>query len=245
MSQRFDDCVKVVLAHEGGFVDDPRDPGGATNMGISLRYARSLGSMLDLNGDGTVDRTDIIEITAEKAKMVYRNWFWKDVRGDELPAGVDLVVFDFAVNSGAGRAIKALQKTLGVAVDGVFGPATKEALKRATPESIIIGVSSERIKFLSSLKTWDTYKNGWGRRVAETREYALAMIGRPAMTVAEAAATDGGKATITVASIGLVSTALAQAEPALRVLGSMTPWVAIALIGAALVGALIWRSKKA
>lgn len=245
MSRRFEDCVALVLAHEGGFVDDPRDPGGATNYGISLRYARTQGSLLDMDGDGDVDKADIVLVTPEKAKMVYRNWFWRDVRAEELPAGVDMVMFDYAVNSGAGRAIKSLQKHLGIQVDGVLGPATMAAIKAATPESVILGVTRERIKFLSSLRTWETYKNGWSRRVNETCEAALAMVGSPPLTLREAMDSNTGKASTTVATVGVVATALAQAEPALKVLGSLAPWVAVALIVATLMGVWIWRSKRA
>jgi lysozyme family protein len=174
---RFHECVQIVLKHEGGFVDHAADPGGATNHGISLRYARTLGSMLDLDRDGDVDRNDILLVTPAKAAMVYRDWFWRDVKGDDLPAGVDLVTFDFAVNSGAGRAIGALQRAVGAQADGFIGPATLAAVQMARPQAkaVIGAICDERLTFLRGLRTWPTFGRGWGRRVEDVRSRALVM----------------------------------------------------------------------
>lgn len=174
---RFQECVAIVLKHEGGFVDHPADPGGATNHGISLRYARSRGSMFDLDADGDVDRDDILLVTPAKAAMVYREWFWRDVHGDELPAGVDLAVFDYAVNSGSGRAIKALQRAVGAQPDGFIGPQTLAAIRLARPNAaaVVEAICGERITFLRGLRTWPTFGKGWGRRVEDIRSRARVM----------------------------------------------------------------------
>lgn len=178
---RFDRCVTHVLRHEGGFVDHPSDPGGATNRGISLRYARTRGSMFDLDGDGDVDKNDILLVTEPFAKQVYRDWFWNDVRGDELRAGIDFVMFDFAVNSGAGRAIRFAQQCAGemlrrpITVDGYIGPQTMAALREVDPQDFINNYNDDRLSWLQRLSTWKTFAGGWSRRVVETTEIALQM----------------------------------------------------------------------
>lgn len=244
MSARFEECVAEVLRHEGGFVDNINDPGGATNHGISLRYARSQGSMLDLDGDGDVDRNDIVLITPERASLVYRNWFWRDVKGDELPAGVDLAVFDFAVNSGPSRAIRSLQKVLRVQQDGVLGPATLAALRTADAREVALGVCDDRLAFLRGLRTWATFGRGWTRRVTSVRLKSLEMVGSPQMRLTEAAVTNTGQGASAVATAGVIGAVASQTEPVVRVLGTMSPWVAVALIAAALVGVWLWRTKR-
>lgn len=244
MSAKFQRCVEIVLKHEGGFVDHPVDPGGATNFGISLRYARSLGSQLDLDGDGDVDKDDIVRVTVEKAAIVYQNWFWKDVRGEELPSGLDLVVFDFAVNSGAGRAIRYLQKVLGVQQDGVFGPATMLAVKQANAMDVINRLSDERLKFLQGLRTWPTFGRGWTNRVNDVHVQATEMVGMATMTVGEALNTGTVRGAGGMAVAGGLAAAAATATPVVTALGSLNPWVAGGIIVAALVAVLVWRLRR-
>jgi hypothetical protein len=118
---RFAACLEEVLWHEGGYADNPRDPGGATNLGITIA---TLGEWRGR----AVTKADVKALTREEAAAIYRARYWKRVRGDALPAGLDLAVFDFAVNSGPARAVKALQRELGVAQDGLVGPVTLGAL---------------------------------------------------------------------------------------------------------------------
>lgn len=244
MNSRFDNCMDVVLRWEGGYVDHPRDPGGATNYGISLRYARTQGTALDMDADGDVDAQDIRMLTPDKARMVYRQWFWADVRGDELPAGVDLAVFDYAVNSGPSRAIRALQEALGVEVDGVFGPATLRAVKIANAADVVNRVCDQRVKFLRGLSTWDTFGKGWMNRVNDVYEKATNMVGAPQTTAVETLNTNSVRAASTVAAVGAVATAVSQAQPAIAALGALTPWVAVAALAAAVVGVVVWRMGR-
>jgi lysozyme family protein len=162
----FDRAVAHVLSHEGGFVDHPRDPGGATNFGITretLSWARGRRASID----------DIRLLTREEAISIYRRLYWDTVRADELPPGVDLAVFDLAVNSGPSRAIRMLQKALGVQADGIIGPVTLKAVWEADPSETIRRLSRARLGFLSRLATWSVFGRGWRRRVLAVEREAL------------------------------------------------------------------------
>lgn len=169
MEANFQRALALVLKHEGGFSNHKADPGGATNKGITLetfrRYVKPGGTVADLKA-----------ITDAQVAQVYKAHYWNAVKGDELPSGVDYAVFDFAVNSGPNRAIKYLQRILLVPQDGIIGPQTLPALARAKPEHVIEVLCAERLKFLKGLSTWPTFGKGWGRRVADVKTHALAMV---------------------------------------------------------------------
>lgn len=167
---RFEACVAEVLRHEGGYSDNPDDPGGATNRGITLATLR------DYRGRA-VTKDDVRDLSEAEAKAIYRARYWPQC-GDALPAGVDLAVFDFAVNSGPGRAARALQTVLGVAADGAIGPRTLAALARANPRAVAIGVGQNRLEFLRGLTGWGTFGKGWGKRVAQVTDLAAQMAAR-------------------------------------------------------------------
>ena len=111
----FNPCLTFVLWAEGGYVDDPLDPGGATNLGITLGVLREWRHT-------AVTKSDVQNLTREEAGAIYRARYWNAIRGDELPAGVDLMVFDACVNLGPGRSARMLQAAVGVAQDGAIGP---------------------------------------------------------------------------------------------------------------------------
>lgn len=172
--ERFDRCLKAVLRHEGGYVDHPRDPGGATNLGVTLGTAKAF--RLDIDGDGDVDKNDVRLLTPETAAPVYRKGYWLAASCDKLPAGLDYMVFDLAVNSGTDRAKRYLQKSAGVVVDGQIGPKTLAAVAQIGPLRMIDRMSGLREAFYRSLGTFPTFGKGWLRRLNEvtvtSREWA-------------------------------------------------------------------------
>ncbi len=165
--ERYNSCYAFTEREEGGLSDRPlkEDPGGITNRGITLRFARSMGTMFDLDKDGDVDRGDILLITPDNARMAFRASFWHDIHGDDIWAGLDLTLFDFAINSGASRAIRSLQKVANLKVDGFIGPKTKEAmLKVDGRELLLVAINAERKRFMSTLANFHA-NPGWYPRV--------------------------------------------------------------------------------
>ena len=160
MKDNFEACLAEVLKHEGLWSDHPADPGGATMMGITLRtYSAWLGR------EATKD--ELRNIPMEHVRQIYKSLYWDKVKGDELPRGVDLCLFDYAVNSGPRRAVVAVQDTLRVNPDGALGPKTLWALQKADAATLLGEVCQRRLAFLQSLPIWGTFGKGWERRVKE------------------------------------------------------------------------------
>ena len=169
-STNFKPSLKLVLAHEGLFSDHPKDPGGATMKGViqTVYDAYRLKKGLPLRS--------VRLITQAELEDIYGVQYWRTVHGDELPAGLDYAVFDYAVNSGPGRAVKDLQRCIGVKVDGVIGMGTLAAVKAAADlgeEKLIDDYCQRRLRFLKSLKTWSTFGKGWKRRVVGDMDTAV------------------------------------------------------------------------
>lgn len=161
-----------MLAHEGGFVNHPQDPGGMTNLGVTKRvWEEWVGH--------NVDEKQMRALTPELVAPLYKRKYWDAVRADDLLAGVDYAVFDVAVNSGPGRAIKLLQSCVGATPDGGFGSITMALTKKAEqdPKALIELYCAKRLEFLQSLRTFETFGKGWSRRVAEVKDKALGMLG--------------------------------------------------------------------
>jgi lysozyme family protein len=167
MKSNYEACLKEVLEQEGGYSNDAGDPGGPTKYGITIFDAR----MYWKHG---ATAADVRAMPLSVAEDIYKSKYWDKVMGDDLPAGVDMVVFDYEVNSG-NRGVMALQRMLGVNDDGVMGPITLAAAKAADPVKLINKISSERLAFLQRLSTWRLFGRGWGRRVAEVKALALEM----------------------------------------------------------------------
>ena len=165
MKDNFDECLKMLLDNEGGYVNHPKDPGGETNLGVTKRVYEKWG--------GTKDMKDL---TVEDVAPIYKKEYWDKCRCDDLESGVDWAVFDWAVNSGTGRAAKAIQKICGAAQDGAIGPKTLALINTQNTEYVIEEFGKIRQDFYESLKTFDTFGKGWTRRNKETTAKALEMI---------------------------------------------------------------------
>jgi lysozyme family protein len=153
-------------------VDHPADPGGATNHGISLRYAISKGTLLDLDRDGDVDAADIRLITPKAAADIYRKDFWWAVRAEALHPAIAVVAFDAAINCGPDRARRWLQQAVGATADGVIGPRTLAAATAADPRAAVREMLARRLQHHASLPTMRNFGLGWMRRCADLALFA-------------------------------------------------------------------------
>lgn len=151
----FDQAFDMLLNHEGGFSDHAADPGGKTRYGVTEAVAREVGY-----------RGDMCELPLDLAKRIYLERYWKPVRADELPEAVRYAVFDAAVNSGPRQAVKWLQRAAGAVDDGIIGPNTLAAVKRADPQTLAAHLVGQRLQFMTGLPTWPAFGKGWSRRLA-------------------------------------------------------------------------------
>jgi lysozyme family protein len=158
--------LALILKHEGGYVDHPEDPGGATMKGITLATFSAFKGK-------PMTKDELRAISDADVRTIYKDQYWDALRCDELKSGVDLLAFDMAVNKGVRRAVKLMQRGAGVADDGALGPKSMAAINAADPADLIAKVSEERRDFYKSLKTFPTFGRGWLRRVDETEKEAL------------------------------------------------------------------------
>jgi len=167
----FEACLKFTLQFEGGFVNDPDDPGGPTNLGVTQATLSTF-----LGRQATI--AEVKALTPERVAPIYRLKFWDNVQGDELPVGIDLAVFDFGVHSGPSRGVISLQRVLELADDGKVGPVTIAAANKANPGETVNGICDERMAFLRKLKVFQNpkFKQGLTNRVDKCRKAALSMI---------------------------------------------------------------------
>ena len=178
MLSNWDKSFDMVIAHEGGFTNDERDPGnklpdgrkGSTMLGCTqANWEKYIGHQ--------VTQDDMKALKKEDVKPLYKRDYWDAVKGDNLPAGVDYAVFDFAINAGSSAARKMIQKALGVTADGAIGPATMKAIQEADALDLLDKFSHSKEAFYKSLPTFQTYGKGWLKRVADVQTSASTMIG--------------------------------------------------------------------
>jgi lysozyme family protein len=168
MKENWEQCFALVLKHEGGYVNNPKDPGGMTNLGVTRKNWEAY-------LDHDVTEADMRALTPEMVKPFYKKNYWDKIRGDELPSGVDYAAYDLAVNSGTGRAAKYLQQIAGVTADGVIGPRSMEAIKKCDAEDVVDEICNMRMDFLKNLGTFDTFGKGWTIRVNDVKAKATEM----------------------------------------------------------------------
>lgn len=166
----FPNILAKVLVHEGGYVNHPKDPGGATNKGITQRTYDAWRSK------NVLPIQSVRNILTGEVQAIYKQDYWDAVRGDDLPDGVNYAVFDFAVNSGINRASRYLQAVVGANQDGKIGPETIAKTKALPPASVIDALCDRRMTFLKGLSHWPTFGKGWTRRVEAVRKDAKGMI---------------------------------------------------------------------
>ena len=170
MKRSYPESYRLVRQHEGGYVNHPKDPGGATKWGVTQRtytaWRRQKG----------VPRADIRLIREAEAEEIYREQYWQAISGDALPIGIDYALFDFAVNSGVSRAVRTIQKIVGVTSDGVLGIVTLDKIQatahhdaRHSHEWLVVDLCRHRMAFLRGLRHWPTFGRGWSRRVVGNR----------------------------------------------------------------------------
>ena len=164
----FKECLDLVLKSEGGYVNNPQDPGGMTNLGITKK---SLEEWLGHD----VDEKFMRNLTPEMAAPFYEQKYWRSCYGELLPRGLDFIVFSMAVNAGPGRSIKLLQQSIGCVPDGVIGPRTRGLISDSNCATLIAKFSEARREYYRSLKTFPIFGKGWLARVDHEETQALNM----------------------------------------------------------------------
>lgn len=168
-AQNFIACLNAVLEIEGGFSDDKQDPGGATNLGVTLSsWSGWVGHPATI--------AEIEALTPAAVGPLYQADFWNAAHCPALPIGIDMSIFDIAVNSGVGHAIRALQGCAGATIDGLFGPGTLAAVNACKPLTLISAIALEREAFYRSLPTFSRFGDGWLSRVRRVESISIGMV---------------------------------------------------------------------
>jgi|TARA_B110000881_G_C18364694_1_gene408158 lysozyme family protein len=169
MKKNFDKCLEMLLQHEGGYVNDSRDSGGMTNLGVTKRVYEDW-------VDRKVTEQEMRDLTPDDVAPIYKKNYWDRVKGDYVYSGVDWCLFDWAVNSGSGRPAKAVQRAVGATPDGVIGKQTVGLIMEKDPKFIIDYVYTVRQAFYEGLDDYKHFGRGWSRRNTETLHQAMKMV---------------------------------------------------------------------
>jgi lysozyme family protein len=223
----FAKCLAFVLEEEGGYSDMPGDPGGATNMGITR-------ATLSAWRGKPVSKDDVISLEREEAAEIYEANYWTAIGGADLPAGLDLALFDDAVNSGPRQAVRDLQRALGVSTDGLIGPITLAAIEGAAPTELVGRLCAARRARLASLPQFSRFGRGWTRRIQRAERQALALAksasaSRRTTAAARPAATPEGNSNMS-------DTKTTDTKP---FWASQTIWSSLAVIGSSVAGGIL------
>ena len=166
MTGNFKECLDLVLKSEGGWVNNPKDPGGETNLGVTKRvWEEWVGHPVD----------SLKKLTKDDVAPLYEQKYWRPCYGEVLPRGLDFVVFSMGVNAGPGRAVKLLQQSIGCVPDGVIGPTTRGFISDSNPTTLISKFSETRREYYRALKTFPVFGRGWLARVDKEEQEALNM----------------------------------------------------------------------
>ncbi|MBV1702656.1 MAG: hypothetical protein KGQ46_12630 [Hyphomicrobiales bacterium] len=238
MQNNFPACLALTLHYEGGYVDNPADPGGATNLGITRA------TLAQVRGRA-VSKVEVMSLSRAEAADIYRRLYWNAICADSLPRGLDCVAFDCAVNSGPARAIGYLRMLIGKDPKGGLRNEDLAALAQLKPEDSIRQFCDLRLSFLERLKTFRVFGRGWTRRVTDVRLAALAQIGLPqSHSASPTGITDRPAGPIVkgkpMNSPVSAPTSIDNAKP---FWASQTVWSSIAVIGSSICGGLLaWRN---
>ncbi len=169
MKHNFENALEMLLEHEGGYVNHPRDPGGETNLGVTRKtWAKWLGREIK-NGE-------MKKLKIEDVGDLYKKEYWDRLKCDELPSGLDFFCFDWGVNSGTGRSAKALQRIIEVAQDGAIGPMTLKEVNKHEAKDLVNKMHTRRQEFYENLSTFDTFGKGWTARNKKALKQAKKLI---------------------------------------------------------------------
>ena len=173
MKDNFNSAFDHVMQSEGGYVNDPKDPGGETNLGVTkAAWTAYLGRPIQ---DG-----EMKALTLDVVKPFYKSQYWDKVHGDDLPKGLDYAAFDFAVNAGTGQSAKFIQRGVGAKDDGSIGPATLSLVAQANPRMLILGFTNQKELFYRDLVSrkpdLEKFLKGWLTRASTVEAKALTML---------------------------------------------------------------------